>query len=366
VGELLFQRSEFLSLSILKVNGIGMFFKPILEALEQMGIRTVFYTSSEDDPVFLEHFEYIEREYIGQGNKAFTRLNFLEADVCLMTTPGLNVYQLKRSRGVRHYSHILHSVDDATGYRLFGLDYFDSVLLSGYYQKAHIRRLEEQRGIPKKELIVVGCPYLDVLEEKATKLTKVRHDNLTVLVAPSWGKSGILSRYGTSLLDPLVDTEYSIIVRPHPQSRQSEQEMLKNLEERYSSKNNFEWDHNNENLQSLSRADIMISDFSGVIFDYAFLFDRPFLYVNNDFDARPYDAYDVDEQPWRFRVLPEIGYPLQEHDFNHIGEVLQKVVNSTYMKTNRILARDTAWQFRGESGNRVAQYLQQKIDSYRG
>lgn len=338
-------------------------FKPILEALEHMEIRTVFYTSSEDDPVFLEHFEYIESEFIGQGNKAFTRLNFLEADVCLMTTPGLNVYQLKRSRGVRHYSHILHSVDDATGYRLFGLDYFDSVLLSGEYQKAQIRKLEEQRGIPRKELIVVGCPYLDVLKEKVAMLPKDRHDNFTVLVAPSWGKSGILSRYGSSLLDPLVDTGYSIIVRPHPQSWQSEQEMLKNLEERYTSKNNLEWDHRNENLQSLSRADIMISDFSGVIFDYVFLFDRPFLYVNNDFDARPYDAYDVDEQPWRFRVLPEIGYPLQEHDFNHIGEVLQKVVDSTYLKENRILARETAWQFQGESGQHVAQYLQQELST---
>ncbi|MPM56646.1 hypothetical protein SDC9_103455 [bioreactor metagenome] len=139
--------------------------------------------------------------------------------------------------------------------------------------------------------------------------------------------------------------------------------MLKNLEERYTSKNNLEWDHRNENLQSLSRADIMISDFSGVIFDYVFLFDRPFLYVNNDFDARPYDAYDVDEQPWRFRVLPEIGYPLQEHDFNHIGEVLQKVVDSTYLKENRILARETAWQFQGESGQHVAQYLQQELST---
>ncbi len=248
----------------------------------------MFYTSSEDDPVFGNAYNHITTEFIGEGNKAFTRLNFLEADVCLMTTPGLDVYQLKRSRGVKHYSHVLHAVDDATSYRLFGLDYFDSVLLSGEYQKDHIRLLEQKRGIKEKDLVVVGCPYLDVLQEKVSALSTKNQDEITVLVAPSWGKSGILSRYGTTLLDRLVETGFQIIVRPHPQSRQSEKHVLDELTNRYAeNKKNLSWDYSTENLHSLSSSDIMISDFSGVIFDYTFLFDRPFLYVTGEYDSMP-------------------------------------------------------------------------------
>ena len=103
-------------------------FAPICNEFEKNKVKVLFYTSSEDDPVFLQNYEYISPEYIGKGNKAFARLNMLEADICLMTTPGLDVYQLKRSKKVKHYSHILHALDDATSYRLFGLDYFDSVL----------------------------------------------------------------------------------------------------------------------------------------------------------------------------------------------------------------------------------------------
>ena len=233
-------------------------FKPILEALERRGVSTVFYTSSEEDPVFAVQFKHIHSEYIGEGNKAFTRLNFLEAQICLMTTPGLDVYQLKRSRGVKHYAHILHAVDDATSYRLFGLDYFDSVLLSGEYQKAHIRLIEKQRNIKEKELIVVGCPYLDVLKEKVALLPEQEKSRFTVLVAPSWGESGILSKYGSVLLDPLVQTGHSIIVRPHPQSKQSEKEILAVLENRYKDVKNLSWDYSTENLEALSRSDIMI------------------------------------------------------------------------------------------------------------
>ena len=335
-------------------------FKPVVEEFEKRQIPVVFYTSSEKDPVFSEKYTHIKAEFIGEGNKAFTRLNFLEADVCLMTTPGLDVFQLKRSRGVKHYCHILHSPGDATTYRLFGLDYFDSVLLTGEYQKAHLRLLEEKRGIQVKDLEVVGCPYLDVLEEKVSSLTMDKDKPFTVLVAPSWGKSGILSRYGKELLEPLVETGFTIIVRPHPQSAQSEKEMLDLLEKRYGKKANLEWDFSRENLGSLSRADIMISDFSGVVFDYAFLFDRPFLYVKADFDALPYDAYDVEEELWTFRILEEIGIELKPESFPALKEVLVDACDNELLTGNRTKAKDTAWQYRGKSGERVVSYLLEK------
>ena len=332
-------------------------FKPIVDEFEKRSIDVLYYTANEQDPFFSEHYIHITGEAIGEGNKAFTRLNFLEADVCLMTTPGLNVYQLKRSRGVKHYSHIMHSVDDATSYRLFGLDYYDAVLLSGEYQKAHLRLLEDKRGITKKDLEVVGCPYLDTLQEKVSLLDLSPSDKFTVLVAPSWGSNGILVKYGEKLLDPLVATGFSVIVRPHPQSLTSEKEVLERLQKRYQDNVLLEWDFSRENLTSLSRANIMISDFSGVIFDYTFLFDRPFLYVHTDFDDRPYDAGDIEEEPWKFRVLPEIGIELKESDFTNLGQVLTDACSDVVLSSNRQKAKDTAWQYRGESGKRVVDYL---------
>ena len=240
--------------------------------------------------------------------------------------PGLDVYQLKRSRGVKHYCHLLHDVGDATCYRLFGLDYFDSVLLSGEYQIAGIRELELKRDIAEKELAVVGSTYLDALGPIAESVRDARSAEFTVLVAPSWGPSGILARYGSSLLDPLVKTGYRVVIRPHPQSRVSEASMLASLEKRYASSENVEWDSTRENVGVLSRANVMISDFSGVIFDYAFLFNRPFVYLNQDFDPRPYDAFDSGVKPWKFSAFSEIGREITPIDFPGIGAILKSVV----------------------------------------
>lgn len=331
-------------------------FEPICGAFEEHKTDVVFYTSSEKDPVFDQNYKYVKAEYIGKGNRAFARLNMLEAGVCLMTTPGLDVYQLKRSKKVGHYSHILHSVDDATGYRLFGIDYFDSVLLSGEYQKDGIRELENLRGTDKKELAVVGCPYLDTLSKKI-KMISCDKTDFTVLIAPSWGVSGILSKYGEKLLTPLIETGWNIIVRPHPQSKTSETEILKRLEKKYEKHPNLIWDYNVENIISLAKADIMISDFSGIIFDYCFLFDKPFLYCNNEFDHRMYDSGDLKNLPWKFKILKEIGIELTYEKFENIKEIILQAVKSSALKENRNKARDTAWQNRGGAGESVYLFL---------
>ena len=133
-------------------------FKPVCDEFEKRQIDLTYYTSSQTDPCFEMNYKFIHPEFIGEGNMAFVKLNMLSAGIVLMTTPGLQVYQLKRSKRVKHYCHVLHMPNDATTYRLFGLDFFDSVLLTGDYQKEDIRFLEEQRGINKKELVTVGCP----------------------------------------------------------------------------------------------------------------------------------------------------------------------------------------------------------------
>ena len=78
-------------------------FKPIVEELIKLQIPIVYYSMSEDDNIFNIESEYLHSEYIGIGNKAYAKLNFIEADICLMTTPNLDVFQLKKSKGVKKY-----------------------------------------------------------------------------------------------------------------------------------------------------------------------------------------------------------------------------------------------------------------------
>lgn len=332
-------------------------FKPVADEFEKRKIPLMYYTSSKTDPIFDQKYEFVTSEYIGEGNTAFAKLNMLSAGFVLMTTPGLQVYQLKRSKNVKHYSHVLHMPNDATTYRLFGLDYFDSVLLTGDYQKDDIRTLEKNRGINSKDLVTVGCSYLDVLSEKINSIPAEENHVFTVLVSPSWGEVGVLKRFGERLLDPLAATGWKIIVRPHPQSKKSEADMLKRLEERYKDNANVEWDYNRDNIYSMKKADIMISDFSGIVFDYTFLCNKPVMYVNTDMDLRPYDAYDLNKQLWQFSVLEKMGIKLEEKDFANIKEVIQNASDSPELAKQRKIAKETAWMNIGKAGEKIADYM---------
>ena len=342
-------------------------FKPVVEEFEKRGIPLVYYTSAQDDPVFDTRWQFVKPEYIGEGNKAYARLNLMEADVCLMTTPGLDVFQLKRSKGVKHYCHVVHMINDATTYKRYGLDYFDSVLLAGEWQGDDIRYLEKLRGLPPKRLVTVGCPYLDVQQARLDDaLKQVQGDpichpdacqGLTVLVSPSWGASGLLSLYGEKLLDPLVATGWNIIVRPHPQSKVVEKELITRLQAEYNKNNNIIWDFDPDNIVSISKADIMISDFSSITLDFAFLRNKPFLAAVGDFDARPYDAGKVPHPLWQFQVLPKIGRELKESDFKQIGEIIKNIADDPAASENRALAKAKAWQYQGQAGARIADYM---------
>ncbi|MCQ2247906.1 MAG: CDP-glycerol glycerophosphotransferase family protein [Treponema sp.] len=331
-------------------------FKPICDEFERRGIDLTYYTASPDDPVLDAAYSHVHGEYLGEKNRPYAKLNFLQADVLLATTPNLDVYQWKRSKGVKCYVHIPHSVSDFAGYRMFALDHYDSVLASGENQHPSMVKLENLRpAIKRKEFTVVGSTYLDSMEKRLESAGRPEtQERKMVLVAPTWGKSGILARFGEKFLDCLTRTEYEIVVRPHPQSKTAEKELLESLEKKYP---DIKWNYDNDNFDILNRADIMITDFSGVIFDYSLVFDKPVIYADTSFDSGPYDADWLDEPMWEFRILSKIGIQLKEDDFGRIGEIIGDAISSENLKASRREVRDEAWQNRGNAAASVVDYL---------
>lgn len=343
-------------------------FKSILEELEKRNYPTLYLTSDENDPLLTRNENSsVKTQYIGKGNLAYARLNMLSCNTVLMTTPGLDVYQLKRSKKVHFYAHILHAVDDATSYRLFGLDYFDAVLLSGTHQVEPLRQLEEKREQKKKDLVIVGSTYLDEYAKKIDTFVREKKKNysketVSILIAPSWGPSGLLARYGLELLEPLAHSSFEIIIRPHPQSYESEKEIIEALEKKLSKYSNIIWDKEVENLSSLSTASILISDFSSIIFDYAFLFGGPILYALSDFDPRLYDAGDLEEEPWKFKTTKELAIELKKEDFPKLPDIIQNALTDPSRANLINKIKNTAWQNQGLAAKLTVDYLIQQIE----
>lgn len=335
-------------------------FKPICDEFEKRGINITYYTASSDDPALSEDYKFVKCEFIGEGNRAFARLNMMKAVICLSTTPGLDVLQWKRSQKVDYYVHIYHAVDEGLGYRMFGVDFYDAVLLTGEFQGENIRKLEALRHLPAKETVVTGCTYMDELKKKAENVTIEKNGDKLILLAPSWGPSSILNKYGEKMIDALINTGYRVAVRPHPQMAISDPKLLASLKEKYPDNDRFSWNADNDNFDILSKSDIMITDFSGIIFDYCLVFDKPLIYADTSMDLSPYDAAWIDEPLWRFEVLKKLGVKLDEEKFGDMKKIVDDLLNNDKYKKGREEVKATAWQCIGESAEKTVDYLVKK------
>ena len=338
------------------------FFNPVCKELEAHGVETVYMTASEEDPALKNEYKHIKTEFIGAGNKAFAKLNFLNADIVLATTPGLDVYQWKRSREVKSYIHMFHAAGDVTLYRMFGIDYYDSLLISGDYQEKQIRDLEVLRNLPAKEIVKVGIPYMDemLLRFKNAPAVSKKDDKITVLLAPSWGPSAILSKYGKKIIDVLLATGYHVIVRPHPQSFTSEKDLMESLMKEYPNSEQLEWNRDADNFEVLKRSDILISDFSGVIFDFALVYDKPVIYADTSFDDSVYDAWWLDSKLWTFEILPHLGIQLNNENMGNLKELIDKCITEEKYAEGRKKAIAETWAYQGEGAKRVVDFIVRK------
>lgn len=184
----------------------------------------------------------------------------------------------------------------------------------------------------------------------------------TVLLAPSWGKSSIFQKYGGKILEVLLETGYHIIVRPHPQSFVSESDLIKKLMETYPESERLEWNRDNDNFEVLKAADILISDFSGVIFDFSLVYDKPVIYADTEFDSSPYDAWWLETPYWTFTALPRIGQELTSDNLPRLKEMIDECrKNPKYVQGRREVRAET-WEYQGEGTERVVDYL---LDKYR-
>ena len=335
-------------------------FEPICDEFERREVPLAYLTASPDDPGLSKPYTWVKAEYLGEGNKVFSRMNYLKADVVLSTTPSLDVFQWKRSKDVKWYVHVLHMANDPTTYRMFGLDYYDAVLLSGEYQIRQQRELERLRQLPAKELVLTGVPYLDAMRKRLETAEPLPEHPTTILMAPSWGKSAILGRYGARAIEALLKTGYHVIIRPHPQSFTSEKEMIEGLMRDYPQSEQLEWNRDNDNFEVLRRSDLLISDFSGVIFDFSLVFGRPVIYADTSFDKSPYDACWLDEELWTFRTLPKIGRQLKEEDLDSLRDIIDEMLGDVRFPEALEAAREETWAHIGSSAERIADYLIEK------
>ncbi|MBR2579390.1 MAG: CDP-glycerol glycerophosphotransferase family protein, partial [Clostridia bacterium] len=124
----------------------------------------------------------------------------------------------------------------------------------------------------------------------------------------------------------------------------------------------LEWNRDPDNFEVLRRSDIMISDYSGVIFDFAFVFDKPVICADTEMLVDPLDAWWLREPLWAVTALPRIGPRLTADRLGDLKALIDAAIDDPSYTASRHEARNETWMCSGEGAARVADYLMAKYE----
>ncbi len=260
-------------------------FLPVIRALADRGIELTYFTMYDRDESSEPLAQQVTHQPIPHGLMGYSYLNHLEAKMLVTTTPQLDVMMFRRSRKVKHYCHISHALGESRFVRPYAYDFFDSVFCCGPLLKENIRKIESIRKLPAKELLNTGIPHWDELA-KQTGNAKAASSPETVLIAPSWGVHSLFEVFGTGFVHD-VARRYEVIVRPHPQMKLSQNELYEEI----LSIKDVVVDVSPTPIDSMTRADILVSDISGIVDEFVFVHNKPAIVVDHDVGLGGFDGY---------------------------------------------------------------------------
>lgn len=332
-------------------------FEPLISALLKKNMHFNYYTLDIRDPALLIESEFMISKFLGYGNIGLAKASRIRSDILLSTTPNIGTpgYPVQRSPHVKRLIHILHSLNDISWYKSGSLDHYDEVILGGQYQAVAIIELEKSRNLQKKKLVCLGLPYLDTLLKERTTITK-NNQNKTVLIGTSWGSKSLLRHYGTAFIRQLAVYGYDVIVRPHPQSYKFEPNLMEDIRKELSLLSNVVWDTAVSPSQSLSKADVLISDTSALRFDFAFVYEKPVITLSIPGEATTgYERDDLSEA-WMDKAAQNIGMVLDETKVKDIERYVAQILGMNYEQRIREYRADLLCNL-GKSGEAIAEYL---------
>ena len=312
-------------------SGFYKYYKSLIEELTSRSNLTVHYVTNDPDDVIFEVAKtntQIKPYYIGL-KKTIPLMMKMEADMVVMTTPDLDKYYLKKSIMQKdiEYVYVPHALMSMhMGMKEGSLDAFDTVFCAGEHIKREVAATVKHYGLPEKTLVEFGYPLADDLiaigeKERETHKEGGRRE---ILIAPTWNEDNILDSCIDEMLEKLLCDEYHITVRPHPEYVKRYAPRMQAIVEKWQDKVGegltFELDFSGNS--SIYSADLMITDWSGISFEYSFATKRPVLFVNTKMKVLNPNWENIGCEPIEITLRDEIGISIEKSDVERVDEIV--------------------------------------------
>lgn len=346
-------------------NGFYKYFENIIEYLLEHSNVTIHYiTSDPNDSIFAraETNSRIRGYYIGE-KRLITLMMKMDADMVVMTMSDLENYHIKRSyvRKDIEYVYLFHyPLSTHMVLHTGALDHYDTILCVGEFQIPEIRKQEELNHLPEKKLVMCGYGQLEKLQKQYDSMAHLRSEHRKILIAPSWQEDNILDSCIDKLLQELLGKGNHIVVRPHPEYVKRYGRRMDAIVSRYANYagGDLEFELDFTANTSIFDSDVVITDWSGTAFEFAFVTGKPAVFINTPMKVNNPDYVELGIVPQEITLRNRVGISLEPADLSGCNEKIQQLIEhqEEYIQNN-IAIRDSLIANYGHSGEIGGKYI---------
>ncbi len=322
-------------------NGFYKYYKGVIEYLLNNTNITIHYiTSDYNDNIFkLEKENPKIKAYYIEEKKLITLMMKMDADVVVMTMPDINTYHIKRSYIRKDIEYIYYPHGQGSSnltLRPHATDHYDTIFVTGKHQKEEELAINKKYNL-KREIFEFGYPLLDdMIEEYQKKKKESKSKKKTILIAPSWQKDNIVDLCLEEILNNIKDESYNIIVRPHPQHVRHMKEKFEKMKEEYKDNDNIEIQTDFSKTNTVFDADLIITDWSDIGFEYAFTTKKPVLYINTPMKIMNPNYKELNVVPINIWSRDKVGKSLDVDQLNKVKDTVKELLNSKEQYNKKI------------------------------
>lgn len=348
-------------------SGFYKYYKGIIEyILKNTNIAVHYITSDPNDQVFaISQSQPRLKPYYIAEKRLITLMMKLDCDVMVMTMPDIENFHIKRSyvRKDIEYVYVPHCIDSINmTMRTGAVDHYDSVLCVGKHQKEEITNTEAVYGLPHKTLVDWGYTLLDEMRAQYAASAHEDKPGKKILIAPSWQKDNIVDSCLEEILDTLKGRGYQITVRPHPQEVRLKQAYMEQLEAKYAADRDVEIQTDFSSNSTVFESDLLITDWSGITYEYAFTTLRPVLFIDTPMKVMNPEYEKINTPPINIWMREVIGAVVKPDELEKLPEAVERLLSGRDEYRERIDSFVHEYVYNlGNSGEVGAKYIINEI-----
>lgn len=326
-------------------SGFYKYYKGMIEyILNNSDIVIHYITTDINDKIFEMKNERIIPYFI-DTKELIPLFMKLECDIIVMTTPELQNYYLKRSIIKKDIEYIF--TDHGLGsenllYRADALAHYDTIFVKNLKQEQEIRAIEKKWNFKPKNLLRTGYTLLEDMI-KDYEENKVENTIKTIVIAPSWQEDNIMDCCIDEIIEGLLKTDYKILVRPHPQYIKTQPDKIQAFIDKYEKcfSDRFILEKDFSSNSTIYNADLVITDWSSIGYEFSFSTTKPCLYVNTKMKILNKDYKLIDVVPLDLEVRDKIGRSIDLKEINNIVQYIDDLIlNQEEYKKKNLSLRD--------------------------